>query len=499
MKAKWTILHENTNTLTQSLMKHFTLVSLMALCSMQTAFAQPTVKAARPSLDAFVKNIKPVVPNRALAAPLQASTKDVWCPGKRELFYVDSDKGDGSFQTEAAETHNFTYDEKGNVLTETWESVDQKTSKKVLNRYSFVYYDNNKRKELKYDLSKDKGETWVKTGSYIIEYTWDDVTGVQAGAVTLNYSSKSDDYTDQDFSNSFRRDIQRDADGRVLTSTMYRYDDSGKEYVYNRLTATYVDGEQYPKDVVYEDQVWNNTTQSYALGETYGFRNIKWHDCNNQFVVYSSLRDGKNRATSFDFYYNGYKYGVYEMTYGDKYPEYTSLLSYDTGDYDKVTVTLLDDNGSYEYFDRNWYDMNGDGIETDDEVAESKRVIYYNLFGEACGEEQWSGNYGEKMACTYATKNVYEYDETNSYVLSYVTNTWDMTNPVDESGNVNWKPSSKTVYSDFVKKVVTGINGVADVATAVKKNGIYDINGVRVSRMQPGQLYIVGGKKIVAK
>lgn len=486
-------------------MKNFTLVSLMALCSMQTAFAQQpaTAKALRPSLDVVAIQPKQDIPAKALVAPLKAGAKDVWCAGKRELFYIDWDKNDGSFQTKAAETHNYTYDDNGNLLTDTWESEEQDDNggtTKVLNRYTYTYFENGKRQQLKYEKSEDNGETWAKKGSYLINYTWDDVTGIQTGAVTMNYNNRKKDFSDQDYDNSFRRDIQRDADGRVLTSTQYRYDESGAEYVYNRLTMTYADGEEYPQDVVFEDQIYNDDTGGYTLGETYGFRNLKWHECNNQFVVYTSLRDGQNRASSFDFYYRGYKYGVYNITYGEKYPEYESLLSYDTGDYDKVTVTLLDDNGSYRYFDHNWYDKNYDGIETEDEISDTQRVYYFNLFGEACGEEQWSAGYGEKMQLTYATKNVYEYAEDNSHVLSYVTNSWDMLNPTDEAGNVNWKPSSKTVYSEYEKKVVTGLKGIVDNAAEVKKdNRIYNLSGARVSAMQPGQLYIVGGKKVIAK
>ena len=451
-------------------MRNFTLATFAALLAAQTVNAQTAATAKKffhPSADRIKTQMEKDF-NKRVRAPQRAEAS-IWRPAKTQIFYQNDDRT--GWSAEAADEYSYTYDENGYVKTRTHYNKNAEDSKQKYERYTYSYDSDGRTVEVLLDYSPD-GKKWRENTR--TQYTWDDVVKTcQTGASQATYDKLTDDYTDFVYDNCFRREITRDEKGRVTSSVTYRYKQDGTEYVYNRLTPTYADGKDYPTTMTYEDQVYNSGTDSYSLGETYRFENITWKECDNQFVLYSNYLMGSSRATSYDFWYQNYMYGTYTMEYGEKYPEYNVYYAW-KGDYgyDKFTCTLLDDNGSYETSDYSWYDMNFDGKETDDEITQSRYRYWFDERGKDAGNEQWGCNYGEPLQLYYAHKKVYTYDDAYDYQTQLTDYSWDMFNPVDENGNVNYQPSQLTVYSDFGNVISTGIN-------AAKPS---DANAVEVAR-----------------
>lgn len=467
-------------------MRNFTLATIAALFAAQTVSAQTaaTVNAKKlfhPSADRVETQMEKDFNKRVLAP--QRAEASIWRPAKTQIFYQNDDRTDWS--TNVADEYSYTYDEKGNVKTRIHVNENAEDKKQKYERYTYNYDSEGRTVEVLIDYSAD-GTKWRENTR--TQYTWDDVVKTcQTGATQAAYDKLTDDYTDYNYDNCFRREITRDEQGRVTSSVTYRYQQDGTEYVYNRLTPTYVDGEENPTALKYEDQVYDSKTDGYTLGETYTFKNIVWNDCDNQFVLYSSLRDGANRAKSFDFYYKGYMYGVYTMEYGEKYPAYNAYYEYSDGSgYDKYTCSVLDDNGSYEVYDYSWWDMNGDKNETADEITQSRYRYWFDERGKDAGNEQWGCGYGEPLQLYYAHKKVYTYDETYDYQTQLIDYSWDMFNPVDENGNVNYQPSQLTVYSDFSNVINTGINAASQTGKNAVEVARYGMDAVKLAAPSKG-------------
>ena len=229
-----------------------------------------------------------------------------------------------------------------------------------------------------------------------------------------------------------------------------------------------------------EDQIWDNDAQANVLGEIRRFHNLKWQECDDQFVnINDNFRMGNCRATEYRFNYRGVDYGDYVITYGEKYPEYVANYTYlDGTGSDVMTNKLIDDNGSYYYYDESWWDKNGDGEKGADEISLSKYVYYYNEKGVKCGDEQWGCGYGSPIELYYAHKDVYTYDAAYDYQTEIVAYSFDFFNKVLEDGTVNYTPHQRTVYSDFTKVgEVDAIDTVKANAEGFTTYSLFDLQG----------------------
>lgn len=458
-------------------MKKFTLTAFAIVCALQSVNAQsqlPQLKNFHPSFERIeaqkAKTAKPQL------AP-EGETADIWRPATEEIFYRNEDDTDWS--DKVANSYTYTYNEQGRIASKVHKNDQAEDKKQTYEGYFYTYDELGRVVETLFMYSAD-GEKWKKNTR--IKYTWDDVVkNFQTSAEQATYDKLTSDYTDIVADQCFRRDIQRDDKGRVLLMTEYRYKLNGKnldEYVYQRITPTYDEKTGHASSIKKEDQKYDSSTDSYKLGETYRFDNIEWQDCDDQYIYMGEgYRTGNRRATKFDFNYYGNLYGYYTMKYGEKVPEYTAHYEWvGTTGYDDITCKVIDDNNSFEVFDHSWYDLNNDGVETKDELSDSGNRYWYNERGKQVGEEQWGCNYGEEIQLYYAHKQEYIYDATYDYQKEIIDYTFDFFNKVDENGNVNYKPSQRTVYSDFSVVGTTGVNSL----NLNKGNVDYKFNGNQV-------------------
>lgn len=453
-------------------MKKFTLTAFALACALQSVNAQsalPQLKNFHPSFERI--EAQKAKAQQQLLAP-ESETADIWRPATEEVFYRNEDGTDWS--DKVADSYTYTYNEQGLVASKVHKNEQAEDKKKTYEGYFYTYDEEGRVIETLLMYSAD-GEKWKKNTRY--KYAWDDVVkNFQISGEQATYDKLTSDYTDKVVDQCFRRDIQRDEKGRVLLMTEYRYKQNGKkldEYVYQRITPTYDEKTGHASSIKKEDQKYDSATDSYVLGETYRFDNLEWQDCDDQYLYMSDgYRMGTRRATKFDFNYYGILYGYYTVKYGEKAPEYTCRYDYvGTAGYDDYTCKILDDNNSYEVLDHSWYDLNGDGAETADEYSDSRYRYWFNERGVQVGEEQWGCGYGQPIELYYAHKKDIIYDEAYDYKKEIIDYTFDFFNKVDDKGNVNYKPSQRTVYSDFNKVVTTGINGVSNGKVDYKFDG----------------------------
>lgn len=452
-------------------MRILTLLSFAAIFAAQSANAQNPVQNQRISLESVSGVYAP-----AQSPVAKKAVSDIMRPAKEQIFYRN-DKNDGWAETPGQE-YTYTYDEKGRVKTKLSYNEKAEVANKKYERYTYEYDENGNETLVLLEYSGDN-ETWK--GSWKIEKTWDNVVkGLQTGAMMYEYSVVTKQLTKMSPENCFRTEITRDDKGRVTLYVNYRYKDKKTEYINQRITPTYDEATGHPSSVMFEDQVWDNATNDYTLGELKKFSNLKWHECDDQFVnINDNFRMGTNRATEYRFGYRGVDAGDYVITYGEKYPEYVANYTYlDGSGSDVMTNKLIDDNGSYYYYDEAWWDKNGDGEKGNDEMAYSKYVYYYNEKGVKCGEEQWGCGYGSPIDLNYAHKDVYTYDAAYDYPTEIVAYSFDFFNKVLEDGTVNYTPSQRTVYTEFSKVgEVDAINTVKANAEGFTTYSLFDLQG----------------------
>lgn len=473
-------------------MRKFTLLSLATILASQTINAQapqrPVVKLY-PSVESTCVNLAPAKSTAAKTA----EAKSIMRPSKEEIYYTA--QTESGWAEDPTSTYNYTYDEKGRVKTRVFYNEYAEVASQKYERYSYEYNDEGYITTELFEYSPD-GETW--TPNLKTEYKFDDVVkGLIVSTMQYQRSAVTGELTRLVPNNSQRTDVQRDEKGRVTLTTIYKYDDKRNEYVYQRITPTYDETTGHPSEIVVEDQL-SDGNDGYVLGELKRFRNLVWQECDDQFVDPSAnYRSGSSRATAYRYNYRGVDYGDYKITYGENAPEYEATYTYlDGSGGDEMSCKLLDENGSFYIYDKSWWDKNGDKEEGADEIALSKYTYYYNQKGDKCGEEQWGGGYGDALTLYYANKNVYTFSDEYDYKTEVVGYTWDWGTPVLEDGSVNWKPSSRTVYSDFTKV------GELDAISSVKNNGqswtaysLYDMQGRKVeSGTMSSASEIAGGK-----
>lgn len=464
----------NVNNLNKfKLMRIFTLLSFAALLGAQSVNAQAPVQNQKlyPSLENTSAMFVP-----AKNAVAKEAAKSIMRPAKEEIYYRNDAQTD--WMAKPATTYTYTYDEKGRVKTKLYYNPDNEIANQKYERYSYEYDEKGNCTLELLEYSGD-GETWK--GSVKNVMTYDNVVdGLLTSTMQYEYSTVTKDLTKMVPENCMRKDITRDEKGRVTQTTVYRWKDKKTEYVYQRINPTYDETTGHPSSIMVEDQIYDSATDSYNLGEDKKFSNLKWLECNDQFVnVSDNFRSGASRATEYTFGYRGHDYGDYKMTYGEKAPEYEATYTYlDGSGGDEMSCKLLDENGSFYIYDKSWWDKNGDKEETKDEIALSKYTYYYTEKGVRCGEEQWGGGYGDDLTLYYAHKDDYKYDAEYDYQTEIIAYTWDFSNPVLADGSVNFKASQRTVYSEFSSVgEVDAIDGAKVSTEGFTSYSLFDLQG----------------------
>lgn len=459
-------------------MRKFTLLSLATILASQTINAQapqrPAVKLY-PSVESTCINPAP-----ASLAIARAQAKSIMRPAKEDIYYTA--QTESGWAVDPSTTYSYTYDEKGRVKTRVYCNEYAEVASQKYERNSYEYNDDGNVTSELLEYSAD-GETW--TPNLKTEYKFDTVVkDLIVSTMQYQRSNVTGELTRMVSSNCQRTDVQRDEKGRVTLTTIYRYDDKKNEYVYQRITPTYDEATGHPSEIVVEDQL-SDGNDGYVLGELKRFRNLVWQECDDQFVsVSANYRSGSSRATAYRYNYRGVDYGDYKITYGENAPEYEATYTYlDGTGGDVMSCKLLDENGSFYVYDKSWWDKNGDKTEDANEIALSKYTYYYNKEGKLSGEEQWGGGYGDALTLYYARKDVYTYSDEYDYKTEVIGYTWDWGTPVLDDGSVNWKPSSRTVYSDFTKvgeEEVDAIGSVKNGAKGWNSYTLYDLQGRKV-------------------
>jgi len=394
-----------------------------------------------------------------MAAKRSAETSFMLPTHEQTYLYEDGEWMDDT-------TYDLTYDKNGNVLTQTetnetdvtktvyeYDANNMETSETVYKGYTGGELENSSRLLKAYDN---------KVTNFIVlseEYTWtDDWTLINAGR-------------------TYKKEVTRNDAGAVTATTLQDYYDD--EYM--TLEGSAITYGEDGKATLWESK----RTSNYGGLITYiSLDEIVWDRTDGQIVTlnYDDFFSGNNRIAS--AIYSDTEGGVdaqVEATYGENgaYTYYMQPEGYDQRDV--YIRTADDDNGSYTLVANYYFDKNGDGEYTDDEIDFSdKTVITYDEHGNMTSELYYSDDElysGMKYEYTYNADSDYPAE-----AIHYEYN--------EDTGE--FEPMLKVISTGFIN-VTTGIktiNGNSDAAT----QAVYNLQGVKVAASAsqlPAGIYIV--------
>lgn len=301
---------------------------------------------------------------------------------------------------------------------------------------------------------------------------------------SMEYVYRKSDWVLSDMGRTWRRDVQRDARGHVVTLTTSTY--FGGEFVPTRRSIT-----------TYNDEgvavAWTHEELSYD-GKTwvthYTLEDMQWHSTDGQVVAddINDFFDGANRLTYAKVIEPGYgETGSITAAYEDN-GNYWFSFNYLADDENPVsrdvcTLTYLDANGSMRSETSYYADADGDGVASDDERVEMwAQEAIYNEHGDALSESSY-----EEDELVGGTKTDYVYDA-NGILQEWTTNDYDY-------DAKEYIPLIRIVRSDFFD-LATSIATVGSTAGDTATYGVYNMQGVKVADTMadlPAGLYIVRG------
>lgn len=247
------------------------------------------------------------------------------------------------------------------------------------------------------------------------------------------------------------------------------------------------------------------------LGESLKLDNIEWENTNGQILVtHEYLTLGENRLKKATRYDNGQKTSDITVTYTPGSRDFDELTINANGEEAiRQFIITLDDNGSYREEIQEFFDMDGDGKFTEDEIMfrgfmlemcdENKNPISTEEFAslepelEPEPEEMTSLSTGvepeEGMERLGGTLTEYKYGE-NKEILELIMQGWNY-----EAGVYELK--MKKVSTDF-RDVTTGLETTqtesGKLTYSVTKDGVMEFS---MEGMNGYAIYSVNGTSIV--
>lgn len=288
----------------------------------------------------------------------------------------------------------------------------------------------------------------------------------------------------------YKRVVERNADGNITSVTKQVLGYDGNYADQSKIVFTFGEGEKQPSG--YEYLIANNGEFS-----TY----TKYTD-----MVWDSFTPPLANAYSLSWFMNGNflkSATVEDDTYGDIT---LTATADDTGDFEvwnvyagmksqkqKLKYEKADDNGSFRFYNLVYYNTNGNEATEDDLYSGTTMYVDYDVWGnELVYEERQVSQLGlENAQITDGVKNKFVYGGPHGEVSEAVTYSFD-------ANEGKYVRSAKVVSDDFTD-VMVGIKKVnADSKTA--PCGVYNMQGMKLgedTRNLPKGIYIVNGKKIL--
>ena len=335
-----------------------------------------------------------------------------------------------------------------------------------------------------YESSEDNGSVWNKDMRRLTDYD-----AVRKDVPVLNEiyfwdNSLGEWCLDEENEDGMYRQIERDAEGSVVKSTLWL----------NSSMLTPLVSQEFKYDITQQPgrvdgaigMTWKGLDENYELVPQYIYEDMVWQQSDKQYVsiipsiYYPFDNDPENKLVGYSIYNaapDGTKGSLdasYKSAYDDKGRLYYVEINFgDGGQYQCVYKLDQDANGSFEYNEILSGDFDESGsIDFPQEYIMNTTVVTRNEHGDIIKEEM----YDVDATLQKVLREGYGYDMVYNEegALAEMTLTY-YTDMVDGG---SWENFKKTVYSDFTDGTATGIKSAGKVGAGVslRNNTLYFSN-----------------------
>lgn len=464
-------------------MKNFTLaIASAALMLSASANAQAPAanyklpKNAKEAVKRLAKAQKAIrsaaTASKAMAAA-RAAEKELWMPAHDVEYSYD----EGDWYKEAE--NDYTYTNTGLTKSQVQFSYGEYT------KLENVYNDNGQVVE-QHMYSSEDGTNYTELVKRTQEF--DERTGVVTKYEAFSYDTDENVWTRSRGTN--KREIVRNADGNITSSTYYTLNADGETWdEVNNITFKYNAGSSAPTECVYTE---DGTTVTYS--------NMVWKKSNGQLteelgeswmsddnVLESTHMVDVEEEGTVEYNITAEKEANGDFYYLIKMPGYDYLMM---AMYKKTT----DENGSFKSGLSTYFNQSGANVTYDDKylVSEDQYVIYeFDAQGNLTLEEGYEANQNTGIPEVYdGVKFEYKYEGTHGEMTESVMYAYD-------SSASEYEPYTKIEYSNFTNVAGTvGIHGVENAANSVAE--YYNLQGMKLGNAAQKGIYIMkqGGKTV---
>lgn len=378
-----------------------------------------------------------------------------------EMVYTYTE--DGTWELEGE--YSYTY-KNGKVATQTQKSGDDITLTTT------SYSDDGLTETVVESTSSDGGKNFTNASKAVFVHD-PVVADLVISKKRYEWDSESNDWTE--ISDSFQRDIKRDADGNITSLTilvpyMGAYDATEK------YTNTVDPETKQINSFKYESLTYDENDQPVWQTNQY-LTDIKWEKTNGQLVsqydewmlwdnylssaTLAYEEDGETKSFgNINIEYSGD--GGYNETF-----QYTDQL--ERTDTKKV---MADENGSFSIEEKSYSDANEDGVLTDEDlVSWNKEIVTYDAHKNLAEDEFYElDEETSGLVKTMGEKTERQYDaEHGDAVKETITSSYDM-------DAQEYMPYSKVIVTSFTD-VTSGIKAVENTDGNI---AAYNLQGMRI-------------------
>lgn len=428
------------------------------------SFIVPATATTGMPLSKLTDKVKTKIAVTAKKRMHKAAANQLWRPGSMTDYIYE----DGEWVMLGSTA--LTYDNRGNVLTET--NTDEEGYQTKVQR---TYDANNN--VLTYLQMVNDGDGWINdekrqyvydqiVTDFVIErmgYTWEDDEWVS------NYYCEKNVITRNSVGSITEIIKQVPLYGQLTDAyrSVWGYDQAtGKANVFQYYTA---DG-----------------TGTWSLDDDMEYRDIEWVATDGQMTKSDLMEyvEGANLLKKATIYSEGEALDRVEAEYTDKAGEYLIKIIFDFPGVTAVIATkekkFIDDNGSFTVTINEYVDYDSGTVSATPTYTSCQTVLYDdkgNIIAETAKEML-----PDEPEFIMGAKYDYTYDD-NGNVTEMITSMYDS----DEDIYIN---DMRTVYADYTN-VANGSDGVSDITVTETGSAVYyNLQGVRVAHPQPGCMYI---------
>lgn len=291
----------------------------------------------------------------------------------------------------------------------------------------------------------------------------------------------------------YKRVVERNADGNITSVSKLVLGYEGIYEDQSKILFTFEKGQRQPSGyeylvanngilstyTKYTDMAWETFTP--PLANAYS---LSWF-MNGNFLKSATIEDNT--------------YGDISLTAtrkGDKGFEVWNTYTGMASQKQKLAYDVVDDYGSFRYYNLIYYNASGDEATDDDLYSGTTMQVDYDQWGnekvyEECQVSQAGGL--EAPTILDGVKNEFTYGGPHGEVTEAVTYSYN-------ANSKSYELSTKVVSDDFVN-VASGIGVVSNAGNGKTASaGVYNLQGMKVGdsldRLPKG-IYIVNGKKVL--